>query len=258
MNLWLGVLCGLGCVDPERGSPDDASTSVDTADAGAGDGCVEECIPNMRECEPPWERLGQARVEAWFTDPVDVEHEMEVVSASDSDFRLSGEAYGENTPTVDARFPPTPGFDRPSLGERVIVRGARCYLYSYVRITTLAGELVWEGGDPACEEDWSRYFPQRLGVRRRDQTEPCWFSVGGSTGPDFCCCPSRRLMDVLVRSEPAETGGDVLAEGEEREIMIGGRTYLARSQGAYDQRDGRCTWDATDDFGSAFLARLRE
>ena len=239
------VALALGCSGSARQGVRDAAADGDASDAG-----------RLEECPPIWDPWGQADVVAWFTDLVAIEYEMQVLAASESEFHLSADPLPENTPTVDAVFPVTPGFDLPSVGDRVLVRGGRCYEFSYVRVTKPDGELIWEGGDPACEEDWVGFFTLRLGVRTVENAEPCWIISGPQSGD--CCCPTSRPMDVLVRPEPAAAGGDVLVPGEDREIAIGARRYVARAQGAYDWRDGPCTYDVRDHVGSAFLARLAE
>lgn len=131
----------------------------------------------------------------------------------------------------------------PSVGDRVVVQGRTGCAevdYGYTRVSGLAGELLFEGGNPYCPpEDWQP--KARLGMRPIVGAQAC--RGGGCTSEPW---------EVTLAIDGSE---EVLSIGEGREVSIEGRTFLAVAQASR-----RLTDCSAIDFGgivgSAVLAPI--
>lgn len=264
-SLWCSVGLGsllAGCAS-DNARPAEAGVDAEArTDAGTDpepDAALEEC-PDQFE---PWGRT--------FVDEINFEghdewYELTVMAVLPDGFDLQAPSMESDAPTVEVRFPVPVGQSLELLdeGEAVLVKGFTCdsgVNSGYVRVTTLEGEIVWEGGDPFCcgpGEDFTGpdelpEFHFRL-VEIPDAL-PCWWTSRGPRPPPECCCDTRTDWQVMfVFEDPPRP----MAPGESTIVTIDGRRYYAASQGGYHTVDGPCTFDGTYWFGSAFLARLAD
>lgn len=279
----MGLLCcSCDCSDggsssvPDSSLPDAASadSGLDAgADAGPGpDGGADAGLERLPECEPQWWEWIPGRVAVDATTDGHLDHEefeMFVAEATDAHYWLQAdpENHWEQYvviywPEVDPVLPST----LPPPGERVVVLGGICGEGGYLRLRDLEGNLLFEGGDPACTElrrasgsiEWD--LPALLSLEPAESEGWCRDRFG-----DFeeypegeCCCMTRKNMEVIL-TLPGEAP-EIVLRGEERTLTLEGRSYRLLSQGAFSMFDSRCTRDFRTPFGfgSAYLFLLPE
>lgn len=261
------VLCvgGCDCGDGDD-SEEDAAASLDSGSDAAVDGGVDAAadagLESLPECDP-FTRDWAAPLVGVITSSVersDTEYEFAVVESSDGHLRLEADFDEDpgDEPTLTIDWPVTdPRFVQPLPGEHVVFVGGTCYARGYVRLFRLDGEMIWEGGDPACTaygRPWGPYLslePSQPEGWCRDLLNPF------DTFPEGeCCCVTRVDMQVVLSLPEVEPV--VLPAGDRRDVEIGDATYASFSQGAYTLLDGPCTADVTTQFGigGAYLLRV--
>lgn len=206
--------------------------------------------PPPPPCDPSPLGVGSLFVDlrGFMPDPQHV-YRLWVVEAGPEVLRLEGDqrADPEDEPYVifgsDGLVSAHVGL--PELGDEVLVQGRiHC---GYVRFADSEGELLFEGGDPACllQEDLERWEPPpHLGLRPAPEPRLC---------QDEC-------MSGLAWEVTVGVGGiDVLVPiGESREVEIDGRRFLAETFYArFDDHDCGVI-DADGLRASAYLGVLRE
>lgn len=270
--LLLGCSCGEAEGLPDSGATRDAGPEggpVDAAADAAPDGGVADAaapdggLASLPDCRPESaEWFGsRALVLVENVDRTDTEYVFAVVESGEGHLRLESDfdedPQREGTivadwPVSDARAAPL------SIGAQVIVVGGSCYGdQGYVRVMTLEHELVFEGSDPACTAYRPEQRDLRLSLREAEPDGLCKETELFSTDPESeCCCVTRRNMEVVLTVPDEEPL--VLADGDARDVVIDGQTFVAISQGAYALFDGPCTADVTTPFGvgSAYLLRI--
>lgn len=240
--------CGGGTGKPDAALPEDAAPAVDAGqDGDAG----------LQECSPRFEPWGRTIVDERNFERAEVWYEMTVTGVGPGSFELFAPPVLRDDLIVEVTFPaPTDqDFDLFDEGDTVLVKGGTCWSGTnsgYVRVADLEGEIIWEGGDPYCDEFLRRFY---LGLDPISGSPLCWYAESGHRPSPECCCQLRTDWQVvLMLEDPPEP----VAPGERTIVTIGGRRYFVASQGGYETADGPCTYDYTAIFGSAFLARLAE
>jgi hypothetical protein len=218
----------------------------------------ESGVAALPECVPSVEDRGELTVNAvGDVDRTDLDHQLAVVEASRERLVLQEDTvqYEEDVEVVIRMPDPLPGgASFPAVGEQVLVRGGNCDLSGdgYFRIASLAGDLLWEGGNPGCTLVRDTYSV--FGMQPAKEEDRCREPPRRREG-EGCCCITRINWDVTVdvAGEP-----EVLADGESRVVTIEDHQYAAYAYFSYQSFDGPCSYDAALIHGSAYLVRLED
>ncbi|MEK6607739.1 MAG: hypothetical protein AABZ30_08780 [Myxococcota bacterium] len=210
--------------------------------------------------------LPQKECEGDGTSPVLVDTPAGVVENGDGRFESDAEITLATSSRWDIRFlcddcgegfvsfPAPKGFvlSFPPVGEAVrIVAASRdggkgWTPRFYARITSLDGELWWEGGEVATRG--ALLDDARLSLATESTGPTCYVA----SEEEKYCCETITPLAVTVDADATAT----VPEGEVEDVAVGGVPMVASSPRARSVRCGPGSADCDYDGGEAFLARI--
>ena len=271
----VGALTGLGCDCGGGPQPGLDAGNLDASSDAPGEGGLDAAADGQPDagrdlppCDPElwsWNRNERIHVESRHApgDNEDQERAWYVMANSATGFEIHSDPGRDwpDEPRVVVRF--SPGVQSPlalpPIGDRVLVIGGSCYGgQGYVRVRSVDGELLWEGGDPTCSiiAGYPDGFPWGNIIETRDVSDPS-VCVDTLSNEDIdagdCGLSYRTEHTVVLRLDGDEIP---LARNETLELDIAGVRYRAESRGAFYLDADRCTLDLDGPFASAYIAKL--